>query len=172
MLPIVFLPESPFRCCCCLSAQQQLFLMLPPFDSQLTIVKSIFCLPESPSRFSHHMQSTTAVADAAATTCCRRPCPAVAQSSHHSNFYHQRCRCELLFLSVVLFANAVPVVDACCGCRIMRCRYCRQTTVLPALYCCVGHWSISLSLFFLVVVLVVVNLVSSLSLSFAERHGL
>jgi len=33
MLPIVFLPESPFHCCCCLSAQQQLFPMPPPFDS-------------------------------------------------------------------------------------------------------------------------------------------
>jgi len=96
--------KSPFHCCCCNAAQQQLYRchhLLTAIDSWLTVVKS-----ESP--FCHH---TTAVADAHATALPLPQPHCRAIDFTIVIFTTNVAAVDSLFVSVVIIATAVPVVN-------------------------------------------------------------
>jgi len=141
-------PKSPFHCCCCNAVQQQLFPMLPPFDCNWQLVD---CRKIWVAILSSHDNS-----------CCRRPrhCAAVAPAPLSRNrfiiviFTTNVAAVDLVFVSVVIIAAAVPVVDTCCGGRIHYALYqqCCLHFIVPSAVgvdnCC--FFSLSLSSFLLI----------------------
>jgi len=167
---------TAFRSCCCFAAQQQVFLMPPPFScdySRLSAIKSNVCLPEPPFRSIITCNAQQLLPTRPPPRCCYF-CPApLLRNQVIIVIFTNFAAVNWLFVSAVLVAAAFPVkymlwpLYSLCAASIATKQLCCQHLIVAS---SVGV--VNCRFFRLVFVVVVINLFSSLSSSFAERHAL